>query len=699
MRSEKRVNNRRRYPAKSVKRQNRDNNQGIESQGPNPGEPKVNKHAAKLLKNIGRPDSAPFVPDPFQIEALESVLEQDVLVSAPTGSGKTWIALEAAKRLLAKGYRLWYATPLKALSNSKLEEFGKALGEGNVGILTGDRKENPDAPVIVGTTEILRNQLYDAMRQGEDIPFDLVILDEAHYLGDADRGVVWEEVLIYLPQRVRLLLLSATISNHKHIAAWLSTIRESRCKVVYSEDRPVPLKALFLTHERELTPLFSGKKLFQIPARYAYAQKKTKRRFRSEKPKLNEIVECMREFNLLPAIVFLKSRSDCDKALESLPPTDKTPREDGFEDVVKELAGSELNLADQRQTDKLMISRAGSHHAGQLPAWRLLVEKLMSMGYLDVIFSTSTVAAGVNFPARTVVLLQSDRFNGSQFVDMTATDIHQMTGRAGRRGMDNVGFALILPERHMKLDLVKDLLLSKPEPLQSRIHINFSMTLNLLLSHTPSDVHKLLGMSLAAFHEIEKKAEKAHRKLVKDFKRHMNLLIELDYLAPDATPTNDGIWAAKLRLDHPLLIAELIREGEFNDLDPQELACLIAPFVVDKDREVVFSRQLWIDTRYVWKRFRSMMQSLKPLMGFMASRGFDTPMVMFWPAAAAYMWASDVEWTELKHHVDADEGDMAMMLLRTADHLRQLAALEEENPELAANARRAISMIMRPPLI
>jgi superfamily II RNA helicase len=456
---------------------------------------------------------------------------------------------------------------------------------------------------------------------------------------------------------------------------------------------------MFLTHDKELTPFMSGKKLFPSVVPYANVRKKVKRSFGARMLKLDEVVDCMRAFNLLPAIIFLKSRADCDKALDSLPSSDKTPSEDGFGEIVKKVAGPELDLADQKQTEKLLFSRAGSHHAGQLPAWRLLIEKLMSMGYLDVIFSTSTVAAGVNFPARTVALVQSDRFNGREFVDMSATDIHQMTGRAGRRGMDNVGFALILPERHMKVNLVKELLMSQPEPLQSRIHINFSMTLNLLLSHDPGGVRKLLGMSLAAFHEDKKKAQKAYSKLVKDFQRHMSLLIDLEYVTPEGVPTQDGRWAAKLRLDHPLLIAELIREGEFNNLDPQELASLIAPFVVDKDRDVAFSRQLWIDTRWVWKRFRSMLKKLKPLMGFMGARGFEIPMIIFWPAAAAYMWASEVEWSELKDHVDADEGDMAMMLLRTADHLRQLAALEEEQPELARNARRAVSLIMRPPLI
>ncbi len=180
-----------------------------------------------------RPPSGSHVrPRPFQLESLEAVRQSDCLVTAPTGSGKTWIAEEAIEDVFRRGGRAWYASPLKALTNAKWVEFGQRFGADRVGILTGDTKENPDAPIIVGTTEILRNQLYDAMHQGKDLPCDLVILDEAHYLGDPDRGVVWEEIMIYLPARINLLLLSATIGNAEEIASWLSSLREKPCRVV-----------------------------------------------------------------------------------------------------------------------------------------------------------------------------------------------------------------------------------------------------------------------------------------------------------------------------------------------------------------------------------------------------------------------------------------------------------------------------------
>src|SRR5687768_8176639 len=212
----------------------------------------------RLLEGIGTPGAKPFKPDQFQLEALAALEFEDVLVTAPTGSGKTWIAREEIRRLLDAGRRAWYTTPLKALTNSKYQEFMDEFGSDRVGILTGDRKDNTDAQLVVGTTEIYRNQLFDSLRGGSDVDADLVVLDEAHYLSDPDRGHVWEEAIILTPPRIRLLLLSATIGNAEDFAAWVEEVRGVRCGVVTRPGaRPVPLRAAMLLPDKRLIPLLN----------------------------------------------------------------------------------------------------------------------------------------------------------------------------------------------------------------------------------------------------------------------------------------------------------------------------------------------------------------------------------------------------------------------------------------------------------
>src|ERR1051326_3396754 len=234
------------------------------NQGPPPPHritpsPNYTRELQNVLAGIGTPKPERFRPDRFQTEALSALEFEDVLVTAPTGSGKTWIAREKIRRLLEAGKRAWYTTPLKALTNSKYQEFGDEFGANRVGILTGDRKENSGAPLIVGTTEIYRNQLFDALRGGEDVQVDLVIFDEAHYLGDEERGHVWEEAIILTPPRIRMLLLSATIGNARELARWIEELRGVRCGVVTRPgDRPVPLRAAFLLPDKRLVPLLES---------------------------------------------------------------------------------------------------------------------------------------------------------------------------------------------------------------------------------------------------------------------------------------------------------------------------------------------------------------------------------------------------------------------------------------------------------
>ncbi len=750
------------------------------------GKPRIDPELRSIFRKIGVPEPEPFRADPFQREALELIKDYDALVSAATGSGKTWIASQAIQSCLAEGLSVWYASPLKALSNSIYQEFCHEFGPSNCGILTGDRKENTRAPVIVGTTEILRNQLYDAMHEGTGIRADLVILDEAHYLSDPERGVVWEEVLIYLSSSVRLLLLSATVSNAEEVCEWLREIRGTPNRVVRSEERPVPLEMLFLFNEGLIVPLTGKKGLGPKVKKFLTSRGGGRGRWR--KPDYGRIIRQLRVLNLLPAIFFLKSRSDCDRAIFTCRQSDIEPR---INASLKQATSAFLrdfpHLEGHRQMGPLMKSRVGSHHGGQLPYWKALVEKMMSKGYLEAIFSTSTVAAGVNFPARTVVLVQSDRYNGREFADLTATDFHQMVGRAGRRGKDRIGFGVVIPGLHQDLQLLSELNNARPEPLVSQIHINFSMTLNLLLSHTPLEVRDLIGLSFASFQEREtgpfvkrrwddliSKLEKilsggkcdkadpyeileniqkrlelkkdvrqlsrsirygtipcetcAHvrtchgkeknplMKLLRDlqslgmqmegmggglwlsFKRHVRFLQETGFVDQANRLTPDGHWASKLRLDQPLLIAEAIRRGALNNVSPEIMAGGLAPFVWDRTLELEPMVDGVFDLTEIKDRFNKTIEHIEYIKELKSRRGFESSPILFWPAAVLFMWARNVPWEQLLTYVPVNEGDMASLIMRTADHLRQIANLEETHPQLSAVAANAIELILREPV-
>lgn len=661
---------------------------------------RMKPEADPLLKSvfakIGKPPASAFKPDPFQCEAIEAIKNSDCLVSAPTGAGKTWIAEEAIRSVLAAGGRSWYASPLKALSNAKWVEFQEIFKAENVGILTGDTKENTAAPIMVGTTEILRNQLYDTMNSGGRLHFDLVILDEAHFLGDRDRGVVWEEIMIYLPARINLLLLSATIGNAEEIAGWLSSIRKKPCRVVRETKRPVPLFPLFLHPSGRLMPLVEGNRLFGRIDEFV-----NQRHGRMERglPRFGDILEVLEHHHLLPAIFFLKSRSECDAALRMCPPVDKA--DDTFEEDLRAATENFPYLQNHRQLHELAGARVAAHHGGQLPAWKFLVETMMKKGRLRAIFATSTVAAGVNFPARTIVLLNSDLFNGSEFAPLNGTEFHQMTGRAGRRGQDRIGFLLTIPGRFMDLVHLRRLLTREPESIVSQIRSDFSMALNLLLSQTPEDIRNIFSQSFATYQRtIGGKANvpgNSQRNLWEDFQRHLQMLKEEGFVGADERLTENGVWASKLRMDQPLLIAECLRQDVLPKNDATLFAAAIAPFVYDGDQEVeLVKKELPLRLTRALNRA---VKAVFPLLERLNARDFPVPPLKLWPAVLIYEWARGENWDGIIKRMGIADGDMAMLILRTADNLRQLMSLRDTHPEVAALAAAARETLLREPVV
>ncbi|MBW2568010.1 MAG: DEAD/DEAH box helicase [Deltaproteobacteria bacterium] len=673
--------------------------------------PGIDAGLKKVFASIGVPEKSAFKPDPFQLEALSAISKADCLVTAPTGAGKTWIAEKAMARTHTNGGRSWYASPLKALSNSKYNEFSKIFGKENVGILTGDRKENPGAPIIVGTTEILRNQLYDSMHSGETLSADLVVLDEAHFLGDKERGVVWEEIMIYLPSRIPLLLLSATIGNANQIAKWLSSIRLKKCIVVEEKKRPVPLYPIFFHPSGKLFPLTvkssKGKRnrLHKQVSDYLKIKRPPLLAPPYKLPPFGEIMRVLNKYHLLPAIFFLKSRADCDNALKLceeniISNQDRSAR---LSERIDELVAQNPYIAKHRQRRLLEHLAVGAHHSGQLPAWKLVLESLMSEGLLDAIFATSTVAAGVNFPARSIVLLNSDRFNGKEFLALNPTEFHQMTGRSGRRGKDNIGFAVAIPGKFMDIKLVAKLVNSSPSDVLSQIRINFSMVLNLLMSYKPEQIKDLLDKSFAAYLASKKKkagiklVESSHRYLWQDFMQHYNFLIKTGYVSENGELTDDGIWASHLRIDQPLVIAEGFRLGVFPESDPALLAAIIAVFVYEERSDDETEKQ--VIPKKLLTTFNRVEKKLRPFLNHMEASGFEVRRPVLKPAAIIYAWATGQPWEEIISLYKIEEGNLVSLIFRTADNLRHIKALIEIFPSAALTSEQSIELIMRGPMI
>jgi superfamily II RNA helicase len=325
----------------------------------------------------------------------------------------------------------------------------------------------------------------------------------------------------------------------------------------------------------------------------------------------------------------------------------------------------------------------------------------MSDGMLDAIFATSTVAAGVNFPARTVVFFNSDRFNGKNFLPLTATEFHQMTGRAGRRGMDKIGFALLVPDKFMDVRFMARLLHAPPSEVLSQIKINFSMVLNLLLSHTPSQVEELLKKSFANYliDQANRKKEEfqSHTHLWRDFLRHLDFLKSTGYVSANNELTADGRWASQLRVDQPLLIAEGFRHGIFPESEPDILAGIIASFVYERE---VDDR---IDPGFVpealVRAYKTVSQGLKPFAVKMKARNFDVRPLQMRPAVTLCAWSQGLAWEKVLQIAEMEEGNLAMLILRTADNLRHIRSLKAVFPQASATAAKSIEHILREPVV
>ena len=451
----------------------------------------------------------PFPLDDYQIEAIQAINSgNSVVLSAPTGSGKTLVGEFAIYRGLSHESRVFYTTPLKALSNQKFRDFVNQFGKSNVGLLTGDISINRDAPILVMTTEIFRNMLYGEFDEFDDplVNVESLILDECHYMNDPQRGTVWEETIIHCPTRTQIIALSATISNADQLQNWIEKVHGPTA-LVSSSKRPVPLDFIFCS-AKGLHPLLNNKgngihpncKIWRAPK----GQKKKGKVGRITQPKsptIGFIVSKLAERNMLPAIYFIFSRRGCDKAVENLKDLSLVNYSEA--NLISQkldfyLKNNQEGIKDKSHCEALKRGIA-SHHAGLLPAWKELVEELFQQGLIKVVFATETLAAGINMPARTTVISSLSKRTDDGHRLLFSSEFLQMSGRAGRRGKDSQGYVVTLQTRFEGAKEASALAISKPNPLESQFTPSYGMVLNLLQNYTLDKSRELIKRSFGSF--------------------------------------------------------------------------------------------------------------------------------------------------------------------------------------------------------
>ncbi len=520
----------------------------------------------------------PFEFDPFQRQACEALERgHGVLVCAPTGAGKTVVGEFAVHLALAAGRKCFYTTPIKALSNQKHNDLVGRYGPERIGLLTGDVSINGDAPVVVMTTEVLRNMLYADSPTLEGLSY--VVMDEVHFLADRMRGAVWEEVILNLPEEVRLVSLSATVSNAEEFGGWIQTVRGDTT-VVVSEHRPVPLWQHTLVGKR-LFDLFdysggagpdeAGRGTEVNPALLQHiANRREADRLADWRPRGRgrnpwsslyrapsrpEVVRLLDADALLPAITFVFSRAGCDAAVAQclrspLRMTDDDERERIAEVIDRrtaELSDADLTVLGYHEWREGLLRGLAAHHAGMLPIFRHTVEELFTAGLIKAVFATETLALGINMPARTVVLERLVKFNGEQHVKLTPGEYTQLTGRAGRRGIDVEGHAVVIWHPDVDPVEVAGLASTRTFPLRSSFSPTYNMTINLVQRMGPEQAHQLLERSFAQY-----QADRSVVGLVRGVTRGEQLLAQIKAELGDET--GDG---AEAILDYARLRAKI----------------------------------------------------------------------------------------------------------------------------------------------
>ncbi len=673
-----------------------------------------------------------FILDPFQIEATDSLEKgRTVIVSAATGTGKTLIADFIINHLIIEYKKQFpfykneqqtqksttqyfsrplviYTAPLKALSNQKYREFTHEYGPEFVGILTGDVQINPSAPLVIMTTEIYRNMLVSGDPLLNQVRY--TIFDEVHYLSDYERGTIWEESIIFSPDDVKFLCLSATIPNANEFAGWIKSIKGHYVDVIDWAERVVPLKYLLYDSELGICDFKSFKKeiikeqqasISELSVLDQRALRKLKKknfkkwqrlvnkRRKKERlhppPKHTKLVEDLEKKDMLPALLFLFSRKDCQNKARELAQNYDFSTPEGRAELNK--LYNALIEPELRDLDSVRLVRnaaqhgIGIHHAGLLPGLKLMIENLFNLGHLKVLYATETFALGVNMPARTVGFLSLRKYDGFRNRFLLNNEFQQCAGRAGRRGIDEIGYIVTLMSRD-KNDLNEYRAISSPnqEPIVSQFTLSYNTVINLVKNHTQEERDRILKSSFDYY--VRKKNNK-HMWVLRRFNQYLKLLKNLEYIAGERV-THKGEFASKI-YTHEILVTEIFESNLHTFLDNIAIAILLATIMYEERHNDHFKFDREFDYFEKISSVISRNQIVADEINYVNLKRM---------CLTVRTWCQGASFNELLEYSNLEEGDIIHIFRNTIDLARQVMHASD-NPSLQERIEKIIVMLDR----
>ncbi|MBN1871743.1 MAG: DEAD/DEAH box helicase [Candidatus Omnitrophica bacterium] len=633
-----------------------------------------------------------MIYDDFQKKAIDYIKQnKSVIVSAPTGTGKTVIAEYVINDSLSKNRSVVYTAPIKALSNQKFREFSKAYGD-KIGILTGDVSINPEASILIMTTEILRNKILEGPHTLER--YSWVIFDEIHYLDDYERGTVWEESLIFLPHHMNVLALSATIPNIEEFTNWIRSIHKKDIATVIEDRRVVPLHFYYQCQGRVVDGLKDVKRYgYNFDRSYGYRSPKGKRRFGHMHQHPNKpvnLISHLEKYNRLPCIYFSFARKRCEYLAEHMSQFNFLSPEESerIRGLYLELCEKYDVVKDGRAMSLLSLIEKGTayHHAGMLPTLKEIVERLFTSRLIKVIFTTETFSLGINMPARTVVFDELRKYHGRYFGVLKTRDFYQMAGRAGRRGIDHEGFVYSrVNTRDISFQELNKIVYGTPENVRSRFNASYGTILNLYEKFGES----LYDIYPKSFHYYQEK-EKYRKRAIELLRSKVTILKDLGYIH-DGALTKKGSFASKV-YGYELSLSELCEQGLLEHLSAIELGILCIGLVFEPRKGSIephlsrTTKDLSMHTNKITKviHAREKRLNIRPL-----SKEYH-----FHLAPCLEAWMKGQGFDEILRYTGSDEGEIIRYFRMAIQILREILDTPA-SLQLKTHVKKAIELINR----